>query len=116
MDGLSGLLGLISVWLIWQLSHGAVPVNLMMGMAGLSFLTFALYGYDKWQARRAGARIRETTLHLLALAGGWPGAWLGQIVWRHKTRKWAFRLTALLVAALNMAAITWLLPAVIAAV
>jgi uncharacterized membrane protein YsdA (DUF1294 family) len=45
------------------------------------------YGADKYQARRGGRRIRERTLHLLELLGGWPGAMVGQAVFRHKRRK-----------------------------
>ena len=33
----------------------------------------------------------ENHLHLLGLAGGWPGAWFAQHLLRHKTTKAAFR-------------------------
>jgi uncharacterized membrane protein YsdA (DUF1294 family) len=58
----------------------------------LSVVAFALYGLDKRRARSSGRRIPENTLHLLALFGGWPGALLGQRVFRHKTQKLSFRL------------------------
>ncbi len=32
----------------------------------------------------------ETTLLLLGLIGGWPGAIVGQVVFRHKTTKESF--------------------------
>lgn len=57
----------------------------------MSLLTFAVYGLDKRAARRNDARVSERALHLLAATGGWPGAWLGQRVFRHKTRKQPFR-------------------------
>ncbi len=60
--------------------------------AVMSGLTLIAYGVDKGQARRHQGRIPELTLHLLALAGGWPGALLGQRWFRHKTRKWGFQL------------------------
>jgi uncharacterized membrane protein YsdA (DUF1294 family) len=42
-------------------------------------------------ARRGGKRVRERTLHLLALCGGWPGALAGQWVFRHKRRNRTFQ-------------------------
>jgi uncharacterized membrane protein YsdA (DUF1294 family) len=35
--------------------------------------------------------VRESTLHWLALVGGWPGAMLAQRAFRHKTHKKSFR-------------------------
>ena len=57
----------------------------------LSVVTFAVYGFDKAAARRNGRRVPERTLHLLAVLGGWPGAYLAQRVFRHKTVKQPFR-------------------------
>tara|TARA_B100002051_G_C16273480_1_gene410040 strand:+ start:194 stop:514 length:321 start_codon:yes stop_codon:yes gene_type:complete len=58
----------------------------------LSAVSFVVYAWDKWRARRAGYRVPEKTLQLLALCGGWPGALLGQRVLRHKTRKTRFQI------------------------
>lgn len=58
----------------------------------LSAAAFVLYALDKTAARRRKRRIPERTLHLLALSGGWPGAWLAQQLLRHKTQKSSFRL------------------------
>lgn len=55
-----------------------------------SIITFLLYGYDKGQARLGGLRVPELILHGMALAGGFPGGWLGRAVFHHKTRKPAF--------------------------
>ena len=57
-----------------------------------SVFAFVVYAFDKRAARRGGQRIAERDLHLLALLGGWPGAWLAQQVMRHKTQKMRFRL------------------------
>lgn len=56
-----------------------------------SLLSVVAYGWDKWAALRGMRRVPEVRLHLLALLGGWPGAWLAQYVFRHKTLKAAFR-------------------------
>jgi len=57
----------------------------------LSVFTLLVYGKDKWAAKRQWRRTPEKTLHLLALIGGWPGAVLGQKLFRHKTQKHSFR-------------------------
>jgi len=57
----------------------------------LSLIAFLAYALDKRAARHGERRIPERHLHLLALAGGWPGAWLAQQSLRHKTRKPGFQ-------------------------
>ena len=58
---------------------------------GVSVLAFLAYAVDKSAARRQARRTPESTLHILALAGGWPGALLAQQLLRHKSTKAAFR-------------------------
>lgn len=55
-----------------------------------SLTTFLAYALDKAAARREAQRIPESTLHALALAGGWPGALLAQTFLRHKSAKTEF--------------------------
>lgn len=55
-----------------------------------SLATFILYAWDKRQARLDRWRVPEKRLHLLELAGGWPGALLGQQILRHKSSKQSF--------------------------
>jgi len=56
-----------------------------------SFIAFCLYWLDKVAAERDIRRTQESTLQMLALAGGWPGAWAAQQLFRHKTRKASFQ-------------------------
>lgn len=56
-----------------------------------SVLCFILYWSDKSSAQRGRQRIAENTLHLVELAGGWPGALLAQQAFRHKTRKLSYQ-------------------------
>ena len=58
----------------------------------MSIGTLVAYGVDKRRAILEGQRIPERTLHILSLLGGWPGAILGQKMFRHKTVKKSFRL------------------------
>lgn len=62
----------------------------LIWIATLSVITFCIYGYDKAQAKLGGWRVPEKVLHALALGGGFPGGWLGRLVFRHKTRKGIF--------------------------
>ncbi len=59
--------------------------------AVVSLLTFLLYGWDKRCAIRSHSRVPERNLHMGELLGGWPGAFLAQKVFRHKTQKASFR-------------------------
>ena len=77
-----------------------------------STITFCVYARDKAAARaaaqrnaRAVRRTPENTLHLLSLIGGWPGALLGQQIWRHKTRKLPFQLLFWTTVVINCAAL-----------
>lgn len=68
------------------------PLPLLAGYLILVNLwAFALMGFDKYRARKKGARrIRERTLFLSALLGGGLGACLGMWCFRHKTKHWYF--------------------------
>lgn len=69
---------------------GKLHYYVLAGYAVLSVITFAMYAWDKRQAKTAGQRTRESTLQLMALVGGWPGALLAQNYLRHKSKKKAF--------------------------
>ena len=65
---------------------------LIVYLAAINLLTFCVYGADKRRAKIPGARrVPEKTLLALALLLGSPGALLGMLVFRHKTRHWYFR-------------------------
>ena len=77
--------------------------------AVMSTVTLAAYAADKRAARVGGRRVRERTLHMLELLGGWPGALAAQQIFRHKRRKWSFFLLTWLIAAAHVGAIAMLL-------
>lgn len=58
----------------------------------MSLFMYGLYWHDKSRAQSQGWRVPETTLHVFALVGGWPGAYLAQRHLRHKTSKKMFQL------------------------
>jgi uncharacterized membrane protein YsdA (DUF1294 family) len=61
-------------------------------LALMSGWAVLLFGYDKWQARRGGARVSEANLWLVSAFGGWLGGLLGIILFRHKSTKGSFQL------------------------
>ena len=74
----------------------------------MSVITFIAYAIDKSAAEKGRWRTQESTLHLMALIGGWPGAILGQMTLRHKSKKKAFRQVFWFTAILNIAGLVWL--------
>lgn len=74
-------------------------------MACCSAVSFLQYALDKARSRKAGRRIRERTLLLTALIGGWPGAILARNTLRHKTLKQPYRRLFALCIAGNLALI-----------
>jgi uncharacterized membrane protein YsdA (DUF1294 family) len=56
-----------------------------------SCLAFVAIGRDKFAARTGRRRTPEGKLHLLSVAGGWPGTWLACYTFRHKTQKLPFQ-------------------------
>lgn len=76
----------IFVVVLWQ-----PPLWVFWLYLGMSVICFGAYGIDKRAAVSRSWRIPESSLLLPGLLGGWPGAIIGQQVFRHKTKKSAFR-------------------------
>lgn len=70
---------------------GWLPRWLLVLYVLSSLATFAAYAIDKSAARNNRWRTQESTLHLLALACGWPGALAAQRLLRHKSVKREFQ-------------------------
>lgn len=77
---------------VWLYVASRWPVNPMVPAVyiGLSLLAFLAYAVDKSAAIKGRWRTPEKTLHLLSVAGGWPGALLAQQLLRHKCSKPSF--------------------------
>ncbi len=89
----------------WLLLAGLLVLPVAAGMhAGLPFwavpamlvpasgVAWWLYAGDKRSARERTWRVQEYMLHLAAFYGGWPGAFLAQRRYRHKTVKLGFQM------------------------
>mgnify|MGYP002349018917 FL=1 len=61
----------------------------LLALSLANLVAFGLFAIDKARARAGRRRIPERTLLTAALFGG-LGAWLGQRMLRHKTRKQPF--------------------------
>ena len=73
------------------MSFRCIENVLLVYLAVLNLVTFALYGADKHRAKKGQWRIPEKTLLILPLLGGSVGGILGMAVFHHKTRHWYFR-------------------------
>ncbi|HEY0097878.1 MAG TPA: cold shock and DUF1294 domain-containing protein [Pyrinomonadaceae bacterium] len=69
---------------------GRLEMSWLLLYYGASIITYGVYARDKTAAQNAGRRVPESTLHLMSLVGGWPGALIAQVLLRHKTRKTSF--------------------------
>ncbi len=72
-----------------------------------SLVTFVIYAMDKSAAKKGKWRTQESTLHLLSLVGGWPGAIIAQQKLRHKSKKQNFRIIFWITVLLNIGIFVW---------
>lgn len=64
---------------------------LFMWFLAINVMTLVMYGADKMAARKGMRRVPEATLLVFGVTGGWPGAIVGQQLFRHKTQKQPFK-------------------------
>lgn len=103
----AGWIGLLA-WGIWARQ---LPLGWTLGAAvAVNLATFWTYAADKNAAAQRRWRTPESSLHLLSLIGGWPGAWLAQQTLRHKSSKRDFRAVYWLTVVVHCAALAaWVL-------
>ncbi|MBO7586073.1 MAG: DUF1294 domain-containing protein [Bacteroidales bacterium] len=85
------------------MSNPSILRVVILYLVAINVVTFLLYGIDKFKAKRLKWRIPESVLLGLAVIGGSVGAWLGMIVWRHKTQHKKFRYGIPLILAIQIA-------------
>jgi uncharacterized membrane protein YsdA (DUF1294 family) len=73
----------------------------------ISAITYITYAIDKSAAEQNRWRIKESSLHLLSLVGGWPGALVAQRTLRHKTQKTSFQIVYWATVGFNTAGLFW---------
>jgi uncharacterized membrane protein YsdA (DUF1294 family) len=86
-------LSLILLLLLILLSHFYLSLGWVLSyILSINITVLFLMGYDKFAAKQNLSRVPEKILHLYAIAGGTPFAYLSQKLFRHKTIKKSFRL------------------------
>lgn len=88
---------------------GRIPAAILGLYLVASIVSFFAYAFDKSAAQRNQWRTQESTLHLFALIGGWPGALAAQRLLRHKSAKTSFQAVFWGTVILNCGALAWLL-------
>lgn len=83
----------LAAWMDWRILAGA-PL-------AISLFTYFSYRSDKRRAAGGEWRISEAALHLMELIGGWPGAFLAQRKYRHKTSKTSYQIVFWLIVLLH---------------
>ncbi len=86
-----------------------VPMVVAMGYLVVSLVTFMVYALDKNAAKSGQWRTQESTLFLMGLAGGWPGAIFAQQLFRHKSSKREFQTVFWLTVIFNCGVLIWFL-------
>ena len=84
-----------------------VPVILLASYCLFSGVAFFLYRADKSAAEQGRWRTPESTLHMIDLLGGWPGALVARRAFRHKTTKQPFRTIFWVTVIANCMALAW---------
>jgi uncharacterized membrane protein YsdA (DUF1294 family)/cold shock CspA family protein len=75
----------------------------------LSAISFFVYRCDKLAAQQNQWRTGEGTLILLGVLGGWPGAFVAQQLFHHKTKKRSFQIAFWVAVVLNCLGLVLLL-------
>lgn len=84
-----------------------LPLGVLILYLAASAAAVIAYGLDKSAAQTGRWRTAESTLHVLGLIGGWPGALIAQRLFHHKSRKPSFQAAFLTSVALNCGALLW---------
>lgn len=109
---LFGVLALVAVALCFVSSAMPLVPALVYGVSSL--VSWMLYSLDKAAAQAGASRVPESTLHLVDLLGGWPGALVAQQQFRHKTAKASFQAVFVCSVLVNLVVVSWIVYAGIA--
>jgi uncharacterized membrane protein YsdA (DUF1294 family)/cold shock CspA family protein len=95
LGGMSVFIGQLPFWLL----------GLYLVVSAISFFS---YRHDKSAAQQNSWRTGEGTLILLGALGGWPGAFVAQQLFRHKTKKSSFKIAFWISVVFNCLGLVWL--------
>lgn len=103
------LVSIFSLFVYFLFVSRMVPIEVVAFYLVMSVVAFLVYARDKKAARQGMWRISESTLHVVSVLGGWPGARIAQSFLRHKSKKVSFRIIYWLTAIINCFALYWLM-------
>ncbi|MBR3307720.1 MAG: DUF1294 domain-containing protein [Lachnospiraceae bacterium] len=83
--------------------------TIIIYLAVMNVLGFAIMGIDKWKAAHRRWRIPELHLFLVSLLGGSLGSFMGMHIFRHKTKHWYFRIGFPLILAVHILVAAYLI-------
>ena len=95
------------VGLLLSVFAGKLPLIIAALYIVMSLIAFIAYAIDKSAAQNGRWRTQESTLHILSMLGGWPGAFLAQTKLRHKSSKKEFRSVYWTTVLLNLGVLFW---------
>lgn len=101
------LVGVFTLALAGLIAAGRLPVHAGILYGVMSLAALWAYRSDKRAAAEGRWRTPESTLHLIALCGGWPGALLAQRWFRHKSKKTEFQWLFWFTVFANVAVLAW---------
>lgn len=105
LGGAAVILGLV----LFAVSLGRVPINILWIYLALGALSLGNYWRDKRAAQRDDRRVPERSLLLLDLVFGIAGGLVAQVVFRRKTAKAEFANMSALIAAIHIVVLTLLI-------
>ena len=86
-----------------------LPISMLVIYFATSTIAFFMYWIDKAAAKHNRSRTPESTLYLIGLIGGWPGALLAQRLLRHKSIKRSFQTIFWVTVFMNCCLLIWFL-------
>ena len=104
---------IIVVFVVFAVSLGRVPQNLLWIYLLIGAISFFTYWRDKRAAQAGKERIRENVLHLSDLVFGIVGGLIGQVLLRHKTAKPEFGAITGMIAALHIVGLAAIITGVV---
>lgn len=96
------------IFLLISVFLGKLPFIVIGLYVVTSFIAYIAYAIDKSAAQNGRWRTKESTLHMLSLIGGWPGAYFAQTKLRHKSSKKEFKSVYYATVILNLCGLFWL--------
>lgn len=95
--------------LFFLFNSSLIPIEIVYLYAVMSVISIIMYAKDKSAVKLGAWRTSESTLHVISLVGGWPGANIAQSYLRHKLKKNSFKVMYWVTIIVNCGGLWWLI-------